>query len=58
MTGVVNYHVTDGGVLRIFVGNRLLATVEDGKNSDIFVEDVLYGMGYRWNTDGTISFIE
>lgn len=58
MQGVVNTIVTAEGTLKIFVGNQLLATVEDGRSDEDFVEDILYGMGYRWNKDGTITPIK
>ncbi len=58
MQGVVNTIVTAEGTLKIFVGNQLLATVEDGRADEDFVEDILYGMGYRWNKDGTITPIK
>ena len=53
---VISTHLREvDGVLEIYHGNELLATVEDGKNTESFVEDVLFGMGYNWNEDGTIS---
>lgn len=56
---VINTHIRElDGVLEIYHGNELLATVEDGKNTEKFVEYVLFGMGYNWNEDGTISKIE
>ena len=56
---VINTHIRElDGVLEIYHGNELLATVKDGKNTERFVEDVLFGMGYNWNEDGTISKIE
>ena len=45
------------GVLEIYLGNRLFVEVDDGKNTEKFVEDVLYGMGYYWLHDGTIRKI-
>ena len=50
----ISYYVTDDGTLKIFHGSKLLATVEDGKADEDFVDDVLYGMGYIWYEDGTI----
>ena len=57
MEGVVSTNLKEDGTLEIFVGDAILATVEKGKNDDDFVEDVLYGMGYNWNEDGTITKI-
>ena len=42
------------GVLEIYLGNRLFVEVADGRNTEKFVEDVLYNMGYEWLLDGTI----
>ena len=50
----ISYYVTDDGTLKIFHGSKLLATVEDGKAEEDFVDDILYGMGYIWYEDGTI----
>ena len=55
---IINTNLRDDGVLEIFHGNELLATVEDGKPTEKFIEDTLYGMGYIWNEDGTISSIK
>lgn len=51
--------------LKIFLGEAVLATVSDvfppEDESDYLtglVDDTLYGMGYKWNTDGTISKME
>ena len=56
--GVVSTNLREDGTLEIFVGNAILATIENGKEDDDFIEDVLYGMGYIWNEDGTIAAIE
>lgn len=56
---VINTHIRGlDNVLEIYHGNELFAPVKDGKNTESFVEDVLFGMGYNWNEDGTISKIE
>lgn len=57
MKHIINTIITEGD-LKIFVGNQLLATVENGRADEDFVEDVLNGMGYRWNKDGTITPIK
>lgn len=56
--GVVSTNLREDGTLEIFVGNAILATIENGKEDEDFIEDVLYGMGYIWNEDGTIVAIE
>lgn len=48
----------EDGTLVIYLGNSILTTVEDGRDDEKFVEDVLFGMGYNWNEDGTISEIK
>lgn len=57
MKNIINTIITEGD-LKIFVGNQLLATVENGRADEDFVEDILYGMGYHWNKDGTITPIK
>lgn len=51
--------------LEIFLGEAILATISDvfppeDENDYLtgLVNDTLYGMGYKWNTDGTISKME
>lgn len=56
--GVVSTNLREDGTLEIFVGDAILATIENGKEDENFIEDVLYGMGYIWNEDGTITAIE
>ena len=51
---VVNYYLDEKGTLKIFVGNCILAEIEDGEEDESFVEDILNGMGYIWNEDGTL----
>lgn len=50
----VNTILRTDGVLEIYVGNRLLVEVADGRSDEDFIEDVLYGLGYYWLHDGTI----
>lgn len=57
MAEVINTTLTEDGTLEIYLGNRLLATIEDGSTDEDFIEDVLYGMGYKWNQDGTVTKI-
>ena len=52
--GVVSTNLREDGTLEIFVGNAILATIENGKEDEDFIEDVLYGMGYIWNEDGLL----
>ena len=54
MKEVVNTILRSDGVFEIYVGNRLLIEVADGKSDEKFIEDVLYGLGYYWLHDGTI----
>ena len=54
MKEIVNTVLRTDGVLEIYVGNRLLVEVADGRSDEEFIEDVLYGMGYDWLSDGTI----
>jgi hypothetical protein len=51
----INTHIKSDGTLQIFVGNRLLAEAEDGRDDEEFIEDILDGMGYKWNADGSIE---
>ena len=50
----INYE-KDGNTLRIYLGVSILAEIEDGDLSEGFVEEVLNGMGYTWNEDGTLK---
>lgn len=55
MKETISTHLREiDGVLEIYLGNRLFVEVNDGKHTEKFVEDVLYGMGYDWLEDGTI----
>lgn len=58
MDEIINCCLTADRTLNIFIGDQLIATVEDGRADEDFVEDILYGMGYHWNQDGTISPIK
>lgn len=52
---MISRHINPNGELEIYSDNRLLATVTDGIDTDEFVEDILFGMGYIWNNDGSIT---
>lgn len=54
MKEIVNTILRTDGVLEIYVGNRLLVEVADGRSDEDFIGDVLYGLGYDWLHDGTI----
>ena len=41
--------------LVIYLDSAILAEIEGGRADEDFVEDILYGMGYIWNNDGTIT---
>jgi hypothetical protein len=55
MYNTINYCLQDDGKLLIFLGTRILAEIENGRADDDFVENVLVGLGYRWNDDGSIT---
>ena len=55
MKEVVNTILRTDGVLEIYVGNRLLVEVTDGRSDEWFIDDVLHAMGYNWLQDGTIK---
>ena len=57
MKVIVNTILRTDGVLEIYVGNRLLVEVTDGRSDEWFIEDVLHAMGYDWLSDGTIRKI-
>ena len=59
----INYNVDDNGVLHIYLGDKILSDVSDCGGMDDhhlleLVADTLYGLGYDWKEDGTISKIE
>lgn len=55
MEDIISTNLREDGVLEIHCGDELLCTIQDGKDEEDFVEDILYGMGYYWNEDGTIT---
>lgn len=52
---VISTNSREDGTLEIYHGDELMCCVEDGKQDKDFVEDILYGLGYEWNEDGTIT---
>lgn len=54
---MVSRNINANGELEIYLNDCLLATITDGENTEEFIEDVLYGMGYLWNEDGTVTKI-
>ena len=60
MINKVNYILGDDGMLTIYLGYRVLAEIseckcESEKELEDLVEDVLLGMGYKWNMDGSVE---
>lgn len=55
MKEVINTNLRADGTLEIYIGNFLLAEISDGEQTEEFIEDILNGMGYIWNEDGTIT---
>lgn len=55
MKEVINTNLRADGTLEIYLGNSLLAEIPNGEQTEEFVEEILNGMGYTWNEDGTIT---
>lgn len=55
MEYIISTNLREDGFLEIYYGGKLICTVCDGKTDEDFIEDVLYGLGYQWNEDGTIT---
>ena len=55
MKEVINTVLREDNVLEIYLGNRLLVEVTDGRKDEWFIEEILYAMGYEWLQDGTIK---
>ena len=55
MKEVINTVLREDNVLEIYLGNRLLVEVTDGRKDERFIEEVLHAMGYEWLQDGTIK---
>jgi hypothetical protein len=58
MKKIISTNLREDGVLEIFIGNEILAEIIDGKQTEEFIEEILNGMGYKWNDDGTITSTE
>lgn len=54
MKEIVNTVLRTDKVLEIYVGNRLLVEIQDGRSDEDFIEDILNCLGYDWLPDGTI----
>ena len=52
---IISTNLREDRTLEIYYGNELMCTIEDGREDEDFVEDILFGMGYQWNEDGTIT---
>ena len=55
MKEVINTNLRADGTLEIYYGNSLLAEITDGEQTEEFIEEILNGMGYIWNEDGTTT---
>lgn len=61
---MINYNINDYGTLCIYNDNAILAEISDvspdisDKNLEKLVEDVLYGLGYKWLNNGEIKLLE
>lgn len=54
MREVISTSLKEDGTLEIYLGNRLFVEVAGGRDDEDFIEDIIYGMGYKWLEDGTI----
>lgn len=52
---MINTNIRPDGTLEIFDENNLLAEISEGRDDEEFIEDVLSGMGYMWNKDGSVT---
>ena len=48
-------YTMNGDTLLIYADNNILAEISDGKETEEFVDEILCGMGYFWNADGSIE---
>lgn len=55
MKEIINTNLRADGTLEIYCGNYLLAEITDGEQTEEFIEEIINGMGYIWNEDGTIT---
>lgn len=51
----VSTNLRDDGTLEIFIGDRLLTEISDGREDEDFIKEILNDMGYVWNEDGTLT---
>lgn len=58
MNDIINRHLREDGTLEIYIGNRLFVEVEDGRDDEGFVADVIHSMGYEWLPNGRICMID
>lgn len=55
MKHIISTNLREDGTLEIYLGNSLLVEISNGELTEEFVEEILNGMGYTWNEDGTIT---
>ena len=55
---MINTFLHEDKTLDIYDDNQLLATIENGRDDEDFIEDILFGMGYVWHEDGTVTKIK
>lgn len=55
MEHIISTNLREDGVLEIYHGDELMCCIGDGRQDEDFVEDILYGLSYQWNEDGTIT---
>ena len=59
MEYIVSTNLREDGTLEIYHGDELMCAIGkchgDERMDEDFVEDVLYGLGYQWNEDGTLT---
>ena len=58
MDGIINRHLREDGTLEIYIGNRLFVEVEDGRDDEEFVAEVIHDMGYEWLPNGRICMMD
>ena len=60
---MISYCVNADGVLEIYLNDSILAEVSEcfgysSKQLERIVEDTLNDLGYQWNEDGSVDYIE
>ena len=58
MDGIINRRLREDGTLEIYIGNRLFVEVEDGRDDEEFVAEVIHDMGYEWLPNGRICMMD